>query len=337
MSKSKFVLLTTALFMAAASFLYFKSLNNEDKENQIIKPAVEKIVINEAVRTLLYLPLYHAEHKGFFKNQGVDVEIITAGSATAAFASMLSGEADFAQADPMYVPISREKGSDALVVAQVIARISLWGLASETFEGEFTKENIRGKTIASHPRPMTGYTYAVKAIKELGLDPEKDVTLLEVRPGGELAALLSGEADIAFTLEPGTSIAELQGARVLISFPEKLGDQVFTALMTSESKIKEKPDAILKVVQAYQDSLRDIVANPEIAAETAYHYFPTTDKDVLNLAMRRLVDEQVYSNSIRIPEDSWNKAISERVAIGDLKVSTPISDAEATDLLKQIK
>lgn len=52
------------------------------------------------------------------------MQIVTGGNATNSFAAMLSGEAHFSQADPMYVPISREKGSQTKVVAQVVARIS---------------------------------------------------------------------------------------------------------------------------------------------------------------------------------------------------------------------
>jgi NitT/TauT family transport system substrate-binding protein len=324
--------------MIAVPLLVWNTNRNSDVEDtaENVSQVREKVVINEAVRTLLYLPLYHAEHRGFFRELDLDVEIITSGSATAAFASMLSGEADFAQADPMYVPISREKGSDALVLAQVIARISLWGVAGKDFKGEFTQDNVRGKTIASHPRPMTGYTYAVKAIKEIGLDPERDVRLLEVRPGGELAALFSGEADIAFTLEPGTSIAEGQGSKVLVSFPEKLGDQVFTALMTSASKIKQRPDVVKKVAMAFQKSLTEITSDPNLAAETAKVYFSELDADVLAAVLKRLVDEKVYPISIRIPETSWNKAISERVAIGDLKSAYPYEMAQAEDIINQV-
>lgn len=308
---------------------------SERRQATVSEEGFQKVVINEAVRTLLYLPLYHAEHRGFFREEGLDVQIVSAGSATASFASMLSGEADFSQADPMYVPISREKGSDAQVVAQVIARISLWAVASPEFEGEFDQEDVRGKTIATHPRPMTAYTYAVKALRSINLDPDQDVELLEVRPGGELAALLSGEADIAFTLEPGTSISEEKGARVLISFPDQLGDQVFTALMTSETKIKERPNVVHKVTRAYQRSLTEITNNPPLASETAKAYFPSVEKSVLDAAMARLVREKVYPESIRLPRNSWRRAVAERVEIGDLSGPYPYDSAVATEIVDQ--
>src|SRR5437870_3776698 len=108
--------------LLAAVFIWFPRLHRRSV------PSTKKVVINEAVRTLLYIPLYHAKDKGYFNNEGLDVEIVTGGTATNSFAAMLSGQAQFSQADPMYVPISREKGAKTKVVAQVVARIAVWGV-----------------------------------------------------------------------------------------------------------------------------------------------------------------------------------------------------------------
>lgn len=311
-------------------FVVRNQTNLEQSDNETV---LEEVVINEAVRTLLYLPLYHAEHRGFFEEEGLDVEIVSAGSATASFASMLSGEADFSQADPMYVPISRQQGSDAIVVAQVVSRIALWGVASDTFQGDFTTENVRGLSIATHPRPMTAYTYAVKALRDIGLSADDDVRLLEVRPGGELAALISGEAEIAFTLEPGTSIAVSQGGRVVVSFPEILEDQVFTALMTTSKRLGERPEVVRSVVRAYERALNEITSDPASAMPTAVSYFPNIDPSVLEMALERLVRENVYSANIMIPVPSWERAMGERIRIGDLE--QPLAYKEGNiDVLK---
>ena len=143
----------------------------------------EKVVINEAVRTLLYLPLYHAREGGFFRDNGIDVEIVTGGTATNSFAAMLKGDAQFSQADPMYVPISRAKGAATTVVAQVVGRIAVWGLAKGSAPAEWSAAVVKGKRISTQVRPMTAYVYALKAVRDLGLNPEKDVEVIESQPG----------------------------------------------------------------------------------------------------------------------------------------------------------
>lgn len=284
-----------------------------------------RVVINEALRTLLYLPLYHAQERGFFRDAGLDVEIVTGGTATASFAAMLSGEAQFSQADPMYVPISREKGAKTKVVAQVVGRIAVWGVTMDRSVNKIDINTLRGKKIATHPRPMTAYTYAVQTIKDAGLDPEKDVEIIQSTPGTEIAPLLARRADFAMTLEPNVSRAEAQGAHVVHSFPKLLGDQIFTGLMTTEKYIQDNRSTVIAVVKAYQRSLDDIHKNPLAAVATAKKAFPQLDDGVIRAALRRMMNEKVVPKSVMVSEDSWNKAVAVRVKAGDLRRTWPRS------------
>ena len=291
--------------------------------------SAKRVVINEAVHTLLYLPLYHAQHQGYFTDEGLQVEIVTGGTATNSFAAMLSGEAQFSQADPMYVPISREQGSDAKVVAQVVGRIAVWGLSTDP-QRKWETAEVRDARISTHPRPMTAYVYTREAVKALGLNPDTDVDILQGQPGTELAPLLNGQAQFAFTLEPGTSQATSQGASVVYSFPQELGDRVFTGLLTKESYISHNRSTVLGVVRAYQRALDDLHANPENGLATARAFFPQLDDSVLRRAIERMLSEEVIPTSVLIPDASWQQAIAVRVAAGDL--TTPMARDVACDL-----
>ena len=189
------------------------TLPNIYKDEQ--SPTLKKVVINEAVHTLLYLPLYHAQQKEYFKDEGLDVEIVTGGTATNSFASMISGNADFSQADPMYVPISREKGAETKVVAQVVGRIAVWGSTLPPDIKAMDASTLQGKSIATHPRPMTAYTYTLKAITDAGLIPDKDVNIIQSKPGTELIPFFDKKAEFVMTVEPNTSIAETKGAHIV--------------------------------------------------------------------------------------------------------------------------
>lgn len=287
----------------------------------------EKVVINEAVRTILYLPLYHAKEKKFFEEQGIDVEIETAGTATASFAAMLNGSADFSLADPMYVPISRESGAKTKLVAQVVGRIAVWGVSKNPDLDALNSSNIKGLTISTHPQPMTAYTYTVKAITDAGLKPDVDVIIKQIRPPNEISAMLQDQADVAFTLEPNTSIAVSMGAKVVKSYPSELGDQIFTGLMTSESYIENHPDTTMRVVGAIQKALDDLHKNPDAGIETAAIYFEGLNREVISTAVARMVNEQVIPKSVIPTVESWSKAIQVRLDVGDLKKPVELSEA----------
>lgn len=66
--------------------------------------AETKVRINQAFQSVLYLPLYIAKEKGFFADQGIDVDISTGGGGTQSWAAVISGSADFSIQDPLFVP-----------------------------------------------------------------------------------------------------------------------------------------------------------------------------------------------------------------------------------------
>ena len=62
--------------------------------------ALRKIVLNEVTRSVFYAPLYAAAEKGFFADEGLELEIVTGGGSDASMTALLAGEADFALMGP---------------------------------------------------------------------------------------------------------------------------------------------------------------------------------------------------------------------------------------------
>ena len=302
--------------------------------NQTTQPS-QKVTVNEAARTLLYIPLYYALESGYFRDAGLDVQIVTGGTATAAFAALLSGEAEFAVADPMYVPIAQEKGGDARVVAQVVGRIAIWGVVKDPALSVKGPASVRGKRVATHQKPMTAYTYAVKWLRDGGLDPDKDVTLITGAPGSEIAALMAGQADVMFSLEPNTSRVVLQGGKVIYSFPKTLGDQIFTGLMAKRSFEKQNRAAVVSVVRGLQRALRELHTEPMKALSVAKKFFLQVDEPVLKAALQRITSEEVLPKTVLVSEESWNKAIKVRVEAGDLKRAFTREESCELDIMQE--
>lgn len=282
--------------------------------------------VNEAVHTLLYLPLYHAIEGGFFTRQGLAVELTTGGTAANSMAALVSNSADIAIADPMYAPIFTARGDSVRVVGQLVGRIAVWGVMRGTGPAAWTKSAVRGRTIVTHPSPMTANLYAREALARIGLKPERDVKLLEAQPGTEIASLLSGNASVMFALEPTVSIAENSGGRVIVSLPSILGDRVMTGILVRAAGEREHRTAFTKFVQAIDSALVDLRANPAKAEVTARKVFPNVDTLVISRAVHRLVDEHVIPANHTISDSAWTRAARPRVAAGDLKVLPVLSE-----------
>ncbi len=284
------------------------------------KQEKEKIVISQAFQHLLYIGLYVAQDKGFFEKEGLDVKIETAGGDAQAFSALTNGNAQFAQGDPAFVAIANEKGWEGRVIVMAVDRVAIWGVTFDTTMQKFTDPiGFKGKIVATYPEPNTSYVVQKQLDLKAGLQIGKDTKIIQVPFGTELATLKNKQADIAQTIEPNVSQVELQGGKVVFSYPDAWGPLAFTGLMTSKNLIDENPELIKKVVRAYENSLQYIHNNFEGTLEVAKKQLPDLDEEVLRLALKRLINSGCIPEHAAINMESWEKLLKIRIDVGDLK------------------
>src|SRR4051812_30322337 len=123
------LVVVTLLIVVAGAYLYLRPAPEQSAPSAQPTPAQQtQVVLHQAAKTLLYLPLYVAIDEGFLKQEGISVHVQTAGGDSQAFAALASGEAQFAQGDPTFVAISHERGGPGIVVASVLDRVAFWGV-----------------------------------------------------------------------------------------------------------------------------------------------------------------------------------------------------------------
>ena len=99
-----------------------------------------KVNISEVIRTPLLAALYVPVGQGFYKDEGLDVDIIAAGRRDLAMLSVLSGETDFNVIDPAEIAMARTKGGKTKVIAPIAVRLPIYLIAPE------------GNSLSEHPR-----------------------------------------------------------------------------------------------------------------------------------------------------------------------------------------
>jgi len=291
-------------------------------------PKTEKIVINQAANTLLYLPLYIAKDNGYFKDEGIDASIVTGGGDSQAFAAVIGGSADFGQGDPMMVPISRQQGGPGKIVGNVVGRVAFWGVAVDPKITPITKpQDFAGKRVVTYPAPNTIYALQERALLAGGLTLGKDSFITQAAFGTELAPLFAGTADITMTLEPVVSQALAKGAHIVYSFPEQYGDYPLTGLMVKDDLIQKNPDLVQHVLDAYQKALTYAYQNPDGAIAVAVKEFPDVDKTIIANAVHRMLTEGTIPKVVTVSKDEYAKAVSVRRDIGDLQKDVSFEDA----------
>jgi len=248
----------------------------------------DSIKIALPVASLESMPIYVAQAQDLFKKHNVDVEVITSRGGGEAMKAYISGDVQIVATGFPELGLMRAKNVDVELFFAQTSRVP-FGMIARKDENIKSVADLKGKTVAvTSPGSLTA-NLARYFVKEAGLDPDKDVSLVSVGGGGEiLGALKSGKADAAMLFEPFVTIGIQQGfATMLVDVPEKLDAFSSSPLSTSKAFIAKSKDA-QGVFDALADALAYIHSNPSGTLEIAKKNFTSAVPEVLTAAYGRL-------------------------------------------------
>lgn len=280
----------------------------------------EQIVIAQwgKEKILLYLPLYIAMEKGYFREEGLEVKLQYAGNDDQVFASVISGSASFGVGDPVFAAIAREKGFPGRVVALLVEKLGISGFTKrDDIEVLEKPADLAGYSIATFPAPSTTYTLITQLLARSTSTHSNQIVQTAI--GAQIAALEAGDADIAVDLEPAVSVAEEKGYRVVFGFDQFTPSLAITGLTTTDEMIHERPETVRKVVASIEKALALIHRNPSEAGATAAALFPHVSSAVVQRAFRRMIDLGVYPEHPAVPNELWQRTLGIRLESGELK------------------
>lgn len=180
---------------------------------------LEKVTLAQFGHVFLYMPLYVAVNKGFFKEQGLDVNLVSTGGDEKTFTAVATGNAQFGVSDPLFTAIAREHGQSGKVVAAVVRGVPFWVVTEKKNIGTITKpEQFAGYRIATYTSPSTSYAVMKKILANNG--HPVNAKIVEGAFGTLPALLKAGQADMALEIEPVVSIVLKNGGHVVYS-PQK--------------------------------------------------------------------------------------------------------------------
>lgn len=277
---------------------------------------VEIVQVAQANEFFLYMPLYLADAKGFFAEEGLKIEITSTGSDDKTFAAIIGGSATFGIADPTFVAIAKEQGMGGKVIASIVNGVPFWGVTKNQAIPEITDASqLEGYSVATFPSPNTAYTLQRKMFESAGLTPN-------IKQGsfGTLWAMVeAGQADIALELEPNVSLAVQQGGKVVYSLAEVYGDFAITGVAISEDTATRKPELVQRFVNALQRAETFAHAYPDSVSYYAAQKFPDLDPTVSANAINRVISTNTLPDNVLISDEAWENAIKLRQEAGEIK------------------
>lgn len=314
------VLILIIIAIVVGVLIIKKQNNNTNGENIVIK-------MNEVTRSVFYAPQYVAINNGYFKDYGIDIELMTGQGADAVMTSVLSGEAQIGFAGPeasIYV-YNEGKEDYTQVFAQLTKRDGSF-LVSKDKLSDFKWEYLKGKTIIPGRKGGVPYMTLEYVIKQHGLNPKTDLKLDDsIKFDLMASAFTSGSADFVTLFEPTASnIQNLGKGYIVASVGEESGEIPYTAYFAKKSYIQKNEQTIQDFTNAIYKGQKWVKehTSKEIA-ETIQNFFPGTDLSLLETAIQSYKDIDAWNENPILKEDSFNKLQDVMSLAGELEKKAP--------------
>ena len=197
------------------------------------------------------LPVVLAKETGIFAKNGLDVTVIRAQAAVSTMA-LISGEVGIIQAAAPAVLLSNLGGSGAVYVAGGYTGLDYWLVGHPSIK---SAEQLKGAIIGAAGMSGGSFTATQLAVRKLGLNPGKDVSIVAVGGTPErLAALRTGRVQATSLNPPTIFAAEKEGFKILADVSALPFQNVAPA--TTRKFIKENSDIVRRYVRSQVEAVQ---------------------------------------------------------------------------------
>lgn len=279
----KIIVTLILLGLVITGFFIFKGDNKNEKK-------LTKIKVGEVTHSVFYAPQYVAHSLGYFKNEGLDVEILLTSGADKVTSAVLSGDVQIGfcgSESTIYIYNGGEK--DYLINFAGLTQKDGSFLVSRKNEKDFKVSDLKGTHIIAGreggmPAMTLEYTLNINGIKsnEVNLDTSIDFASTS-------GAFIGGTGDYVSLFEPTASEIEKQGYGYVVASIGKLGGNVpYTSYIAKKSYINKNENIIEVFTKATQKGLDYVHSHTsEEIAKVIKDYFPDTKiKDLENIIQK---------------------------------------------------
>ena len=311
------VIVIVIVAIVSITVLKHKNTNND----------VKNIKVSEVTRSVFYAPQYVAINNGYFKENGIEIELTTGQGADAVMTSVLSNQVNIGFAGPeasIYV-YNEGKEDYCQVFAQMTKKDGSFLVAREKNDN-FKWQDLKGKTIIPGRKGGVPYMTLEYVLRKNGLDPKKDVVLDDSIKFDLMAgAFTSGTADYVTLFEPTASLTQNENKGYIVaSVGEAAGEIPYTAYFAKKSFIENNKETIQKFTNAIYKGQKWVKENSsEDIAKAVQSFFPDTDITLLSKVIQNYKDIDAWNDTPVLKEESFNLLQDVMTSAGELQKKAP--------------
>jgi ABC-type nitrate/sulfonate/bicarbonate transport system substrate-binding protein len=266
------------------------SNKNDTSSDKKEKPLEKVSVVLDWTPNTNHTGLYVAKEKGFFEQEGLDVEIVMPGEA-GADQLVASGKSEFGVGYQEGITQARIQGVPIVSIAAIIQH-NTSGFASPVEKNIKSPKDFEGKTYGGWGSPVEKSVIS-SLMKKENADVEK-VKIVNIGDTDFFTAVKK-DIDFAWIYYGWTGVeAELRGEKLnmvyLTDYSKNL-DYYTPVLTTNETMISKKPEIVKAFVSAASKGYQFAIENPEEAADILIKAVPDLDPELVKKSQEWLASK----------------------------------------------
>jgi NitT/TauT family transport system substrate-binding protein len=308
-------------------------------------PAVaqQKHQVNQVVATVsfAFLPVYVAEHMGYFAEEGVELKTTTAATAQAGLAAVATGNAAYYLSTPAAGARSAAQGARMLncgalmtqnptnivVSAETAQRLKLGDVKRLPVAERVAM--LKGLRLAAHTAGSSPDLTLRFVLRQAGMNPESDVQILPIVQNAILAALEQKRIDgFAYSSPLADAAIVKYGAKPLVSFAdgdfEPLAGMLSITMVCNRDWVEKQTDAAAATLRAIWRAMRLMQSDPPKARAAARKTFPNLEDDIFDMAFE--TNRKAFPDSPTITRAQMERAIDYHHKTGGAAITVPVEE-----------
>ena len=320
----KKIIITLLCLLVIIISIFIITKNNKNKKSDLIK-----IKLAEVTHSSFYTPLYVSIENGYFKDEGLEIELVLTPGADKVSAAVLSNDVEigFAGAESAIYVYEQNENDYLQLFGGLTKRDGQFIVARDDYKN-FSLEDLYDKEILVGRKTGMPALNFLNALKNNNIDINK----INVNYSIEFAALsgtfIGGTGDFVNLFEPNATNLEKEGyGKVVASIGMLSGEVPYTAFYARKSYIDKNPEIIKKFTNAINKGLEYTLNNDSTTiANDIIEQFPDTNIKDLALMIERYKEYDCWLENPYISEKLFTNLEDFLIDFDLIKKYVPYND-----------
>jgi len=299
----------------------------------VASAAAEPMIVGVSGPSINMMYAFVTRDAGLWQKHNSDPRVVLFEAGSVLAQAMLSGDVKMSISSGPAVIASRSQGAEAIIVAAFVNTLPYSLVSAKAI----TKwDQLKGKKIAIS-RFGSGTDTAIRlALRKFGLDPVKDVSILQMGSQPDrIRALAAGSIDATLVSPPLDLTAKKQGYNILVDLADLGIAYPQQVIETTDRFIRENPQGIKNFLKGFIEGVHYAATHKDETKKLIAKYLKVTDAELLEATYQSYLQVTDYSGYAKL--DGMQNAMDEvaqRVAV--VKTKKP-ADFVETRFLKELE